>query len=182
MTLEPVAVGSVFGQGLSSDRTTTGQSNLAQLWGGGGHRIALENRAAPDGSVFLSGPYPRQIKLPGVILRQVVGHGPVTGDMPYMGSLFLASRPRAFLENLLPSRRSNKVSKTVGRQGVEQRLAETLRNSGEVSLNQLRDQARALAPVLGLKEQFRILEGLMVALLRSRSTDLSAPTARLCGW
>jgi hypothetical protein len=57
-----------------------------------------------------------------------------------------------------------------------------LRNSGEVSLNQLRDQARALAPVLGLKEQFRILEGLMVALLRSRSTDLSAPTARLCGW
>jgi hypothetical protein len=29
------------------------------------HRTALENRAAPDGSVFLSAAYPRQIKLPG---------------------------------------------------------------------------------------------------------------------
>lgn len=153
---------------------------VAQLMPGAviGHRTAFENRAAPDGSVFLSGSYPRQIKLPGVVLRQVEGKGPVTGDTPYMGSLFMASRPRTFLENLLPSRRSDKVSKTVGRQEVEQRLADMLRISGEPSLNQLRDQARAIAPLLGLEEKFNILDGLIGALLRSRPADLSAPAAR----
>ena len=73
------------------------------------HRTAFENRPAPDGSVLLSGSYPRQIKLPGVVLRQVEGRGPVPGDTPYMQTLHLASRPRAFLENLLPSRQRDKV-------------------------------------------------------------------------
>ena len=119
------------------------------------HRTAFENRASPDGSVFLSGPYPRAIKLPGVVLRQVKGHAPVPGDMPYMGTLHLASRARTFLENLLPSRQRERVAKTVGREEVERRLAEILRISGEDALNQIRDQARAVAPMLGLDAQFR---------------------------
>jgi len=142
------------------------------------HRTAFENRAAPDGSVFLSGPYPRQIKLPGIVLRQVKGAGPVTGDTPYMGSLFLASRPRTFLENLLPSRQSDKVAKTVGRPEVERRLADILRVSGENTLNQLRDQARTIAQELDLGEQFRVLDGLIGALMQSRPAELTAPTAR----
>lgn len=142
------------------------------------HRTAFENRAAPDGSVFLSGTYPRQIALPGVTLRQTVGSGPVAGDMPYMGSLYLASRPRAFLENLLPSRTRDLVSRTVGREGVEERLAETLRVGGEEALNRLRDEARAVAPLLGLEEQFRTLDGLIGGLLRSRPSALKSPTAR----
>ncbi len=142
------------------------------------HRTAFENRAAPDGSVFLSGPYPRQIKLPGIVLRQVKGHGAIAGDTPYMGTLFLASRPRTFLENLLPSRQTNKVAKTVGREEVERRLADMLRISGEDALNQLRDQARAVASALGLEEQFRILEGLIGALLQSRPTELTTPVGR----
>jgi len=143
------------------------------------HRTAFENRAAPDGSVFLSGPYPRQITLPGVTLRQVQGSGPVAGDMPYMGTLHLASRPRAFLENLLPSRRREMVAKTVGRDGVEERLAEALRAGGEEALNRIRDEARALAPLLGLEEQYRILDGLVAALLRSRPARLATPVARV---
>ena len=147
------------------------------------HRTALENRAAPDGSVFLTGDYPRQIALPGVTLRQIVGTGPVPGDMPYMGSLFLASRPRAFLENLLPSRQRDKAAKTVPREEVERRLAEMLRVGGEEALNRLRDEARAIATDLGLEEQFRTLDGLIGALLRSRpaeikSQTMKSPTAR----
>ena len=76
------------------------------------HRTAFENRAAPDGSVFLSGPYPRQIALPGVTLRQVQGSGPIAEGMPYMSTLHLAFRPRAFLENLLPSRQREMVANT----------------------------------------------------------------------
>lgn len=142
------------------------------------HRTAFENRAAPDGSVFLSGSYPRQIALPGIALRQTVGSGPVAGDMPYMDSLYLASRPRAFLENLLPSRKRELVAKTVGREGVEERLVETLRASGEEALNRLRDEARALAPLLGLEKQFRLLDSLIAGLLRSRPSDLKAQVAR----
>jgi hypothetical protein len=41
------------------------------------HRTAFENRPAKDGSVFLSGSYSRQIKLPGIVLRQIEGKGPV---------------------------------------------------------------------------------------------------------
>ena len=142
------------------------------------HRTAFENRPAPDGSVFLSGPYPRQIALPGVTLRQIVGGGPVQGDMPYMGALHLASRPRAFLENLLPSRSRGLVARSVGREGVEERLAEMLRAGGEEALNRLRDEARAVAPLLGLDEQAHTLDGLAAALLRSRPSDLKTATAR----
>ena len=142
------------------------------------HRTAFENRAAPDGSVFLSGTYPRQIALPGVTIRQVRGSVPAQGDLPYMGALYLASRPRAFLENLLPSRSRDLVAKTVGRAGVEERLAEILRMGGEEALNRLRDEARALAPALGLEEQARALDGLAAALLRSRPAELRTSTAR----
>ncbi|MGH9437661.1 MAG: Fic family protein [Terriglobia bacterium] len=141
------------------------------------HRTAFENRAAPDGSVFLSAAYPRRIKLPGIILRQVKGPGPAPGDMPYMGSLYLASRPRAFLENLLPSRGRDAVAKTVGRKEVERRLAELLRISGEDALNRLRDEARKTAPELGLQEQFRMLDGMIGALLRTRTGRLKTPSA-----
>jgi hypothetical protein len=141
------------------------------------HRTAFENRAAPDGSVFVSGAYPRAIELPEKVLRQVKGSGPVEGDTPYMGSLFLASRPRAFLENLQPSRQRDKVAKTVGREEVERRLADTLRIAGENALNRLRDEARSIAPQLGLEAEFRVLDGLVGGLLRSRPTQLTAAAA-----
>jgi hypothetical protein len=142
------------------------------------HRTAFESRAAPDGSVFLSGSYPRQIKLPGIVLRQVEGKGPVHGDTPYMGNLFLASRSRTFLENLSPSRQSERVAKTVGREEVERRLADMLCISGEQALNQLRDQARAIAPELGLDEQFQMLNAIIGALMQSQPARLTAPAAR----
>lgn len=142
------------------------------------HRTAFENRPAPDGSIFLSGAYPRQIALPGITLRQTVGSGPIIGDMPYMETLYLASRPRTFLENLLPSRRRSLVARTVGQEEVEARLTEMLRTGGEEALNRLRDEARAIAPLLGFDEQYTTLDGLIGALLRSRPSDLKNPAAR----
>ncbi len=142
------------------------------------HRTAFENRPAPDGSVFLSGSYPRQIKLPGVVLRQVEGRGPVPGDTPYMQTLHLASRPRAFLENLLPSRQRDKVAKTVGQAEVERRLIDMLGISGESAVNQVRDQARVIAPTLGLETQFSLLDSVIGGLMRSRSAPLLSNVAR----
>jgi hypothetical protein len=142
------------------------------------HRTALENRAAPDGSVFLSAGYGRLVRLPGVVLRQRKGTGPVTGDMPYMGALHLASRARAFLENLVPSRERENVAASVGRAELERRLADMLRVGGEDAVNRLRDEARTVAPLLGLEPQRQVLDGIVAALLRSRPAELSAPTAR----
>lgn len=142
------------------------------------HRTAFENRPAPDGSVFLSGSYPRQIKLPGVVLRQVEGRGPLSGDTPYMQALHLASRPRAYLENLLPSRQRDKVAKTVGQGEVERRLIDMLQISGEEAVNGLRDQARTIAPALGLEKQFSTLDGLIGALMRTRTAPLLTNAAR----
>ena len=142
------------------------------------HRTAFENRPAPDGSLFVSGTYARQIKLPGVVLRQVEGRGAVSGDTPYMQVLYLASRARAYLENLLPSRQRGLAAKTVGQAEVERRLTELLSISGEDAVNQLRDQARAIAPALGLEEQFRTLDGLIGALMRSRTAPLTTNAAR----
>jgi hypothetical protein len=141
-------------------------------------RTAFENRPAPDGSIFLTGEYRRQIALPGVTIRQAKGPGPVEHDTPFMGSLYLASRPRAFMENLLPARRHDRAAKSVGREDVEQRLSEILRIGGETALNRIRDQTRTVAPALGLTEQSNILNSIIAGLLRSRTTDLSAPTAR----
>jgi hypothetical protein len=142
------------------------------------HRTALDNRPADDGSIFVSGTYARSIALPGVTIRQVVGGGPVEGDMPFMETLYIASRGRAFLENLLPSRQRDRLAKTFDRREIERRLAEILRVGGEDSLNQVRDQARSVAPKLGLVEQCVVLDRLIAALLRSRPSNLTALTAR----
>jgi hypothetical protein len=143
-----------------------------------GYRTAFESRPAPDGSMFVTGEYPRKIALPGVTIHQVKGPCPIVGDMPYMESLFLASRPRLLLENLLPTRKRERLPKTVSREDVERRLIEVLRNGGEDDLNRLRDEARAIAPQLEMESQFRILDGLIAALLRSRPADLKSPIAR----
>jgi hypothetical protein len=141
-------------------------------------RTAFENRPAPDGSVFLTGEYRRQIALPGVTIRQAKGPGPVEHDTPFMGSLYLASRPRAFMENLLPARQHGMAAKSVGREDVERRLADILRVGSETALNKIRDQARAVAPALDLLDQSKILDSIIAGLLRSHPTDLSAPAAR----
>ena len=142
------------------------------------YRTAFENRPAADGSVFVTGEYPRQIPLPGLTIRQVAGHGQMEGDMPYMGALFLASRPRAFLENLTASRQRGLVSKAVGQEEVETRLSKILRVGGKDALNKVRDEARQIAPMLDLEEEFGVLESRIGGLLASHSTNLITPVAR----
>jgi hypothetical protein len=144
-----------------------------------GHRMAFENRRAPDGSVFLSGSYPRQIQLPGVVLP---GRGP-RGDRRrhaiYGQSVFGLSRTNLSRKfNAIEER--DKVAKTVGRQEVERRLAEMLRVSGKDALDRVRDQARKIAPLLNLEEQYAVLNGIISALMLFRAAELTEPSA--CAW
>ena len=140
-------------------------------------RTALENVPASDGSVCLVATHGQDIRLPGHTLRPRRGIAPLPTDLPFLGGLFLCSTARAFLENMRPSRARGRVARTLGRAGIEERLDTLIRRSGEDAVNRLRDEIRALGPVLDLDEEAAALDALIGALLDAREAELSAPSA-----
>lgn len=141
-------------------------------------RTALENQPAEDGSVFLISAKIREIKLPGLTLRPRKGHGPLESDLPFMGTR-LASTARAWLENMRPSRSAKgRVSRTLTPAERETRLETMLRLQGEDSLNRIRDEARAVAPKLGLEKEAGELGELIGTLLGTRDAPVTTATAR----
>ena len=130
------------------------------------HVSALTGGLSKDNDVILSHPtrFNTTIKLPGANLRLKRGPGPLTGDIP-IGSTGLtwASRPRALLENLGSVGKNNSLR--LGRDKVEERLAEILNASGETAINRIRDESRQLAPALQMEGQARLLDDIIGALL-----------------
>lgn len=130
------------------------------------HRSALPFQSPPDPEVFLTGDYKRRVDLPGLTVHLLPGPGPLSGDTPLQGGLYLASRPRALLENLAPSRtRSNGVRKTCEREDLESYLAHVLQSSGPQAVEDKLAQARPLAAPLGLASAMAQLESIAAALL-----------------
>jgi len=147
-------------------------------------RTALENQPAPEGSVCLISDKKRDVVLPGLVFRPRKGPGPLEGDRPFIGGARLASPARAWLENMRPSRaRGERVARTLSRQEIEDRLDTLLRRQGEVALNRLRDEARKIAPPLGLEEDFEAFNDLVGALLGTREADVKSAVgkARVAG-
>jgi hypothetical protein len=146
-------------------------------------RTAIELKPTRDGSVFITGGYPRTLKLPGVTVRMVRGPGPVEGDVRYGNALWLASPARAYLENLTPARRRGGPGRVLERADLEDRLERLLRVSGEKALNDLRDRAKGVASKLGLERELAQLELIIGRLLGSRAGGLggAAAAARLAG-
>lgn len=142
------------------------------------HRTALDARPADDGTVFLSAPHTRTVRLPGATLRLIRGPGPLPGDMPFVQNLWFASTPRALLENLRPTRRRTGVARAHARPDVEAILDRQLRTTGPDALNRLRDAARELAPALGAEREFVLLDDLIGTLLGTRTAELTTPAAR----
>ncbi|MFT4102567.1 MAG: Fic family protein [Burkholderiaceae bacterium] len=142
-----------------------------------GPRSAFDGGMPSDGVMVLTYSYTRRIELPGMTVQLITGHGPARGDVPMMGrELYFPSTPRVLLENLTVSR--GKVKKSVGKAEVEQRLIATCEARGEEALNALRDQARALAPTLGLEREFAILDDLIGAVLGTRKARMSTPAGK----
>lgn len=131
-----------------------------------GYRSAA--KASPDAGklILVHGARARRIKLPGLELVVVPGAAAVTDgaatDVAYP-PLFLASEPRRILENLATSRGA--AERALGQEAVESELAKILTLRGEQRLNALRDQARELAPRLGLEPEFKKLNAIVGALL-----------------
>ena len=143
------------------------------------HRTALEGKPTEDGTVFLSYKYNRTVKIPGATIHLLQGKQRLEDDQPFLDGLFIASRPRAYLENLQLSRQRGSVSKALPRQAVEENLDRLCQIQGEDALNDLRDKARIIAPVLDMETEFQRLNGMISAILRSRpATALLSTTAR----
>ncbi|MFL5493023.1 MAG: Fic family protein [Gemmatimonadales bacterium] len=141
------------------------------------YRTAIEMAPAPDGTVFLTGATRNgQVDLPGLRLRLIPGPGPLEGDQPLF-DLHIASRPRALLEVLKPSRARATVARGLPRTRVEDDLERELRIAGESRLNRIRDRARSLAPLLDAEAEFRVLDGIVGTLLGTRQGKLTSPAA-----
>jgi len=142
-------------------------------------RTGLENGPADDGSICLISEKKRDTELPGIIFRPRKGPPPLESDRPFVGGARLASTARAYLENMRPSRaRAGRLPRTLSREEIEERLDTMLRRQGEGALNRLRDDARANAPALELREEFEELDKLIGALLGTRDVDAKSSVAK----
>ncbi|WP_420616404.1 Fic family protein [Candidatus Palauibacter sp.] len=142
-------------------------------------RTALEADPASDGSVCLVSERGRTTELPGVVLRPRRGPGSIASDTPFVNGLYLSSRPRAYLENLRPSRaRGGRVARTLTRTELEEHLDRLIRVSGEEAANRLRDEARAVASELDMETEAADLQALIGAMLGTRESRLDSRVGR----
>ena len=147
-------------------------------------RTAIENQPATDGSVFLISDKKREVELPGLVFRPRKGPAALESDRPFIGGARLASPARAYLENMRSSRaRGGRVARALSREEIEGRLDTLLRGQGEAALNRIRDEAREIAPKLGLQEEFGEFNNLIGALLGTRETEVKSAVgkARVAG-
>lgn len=142
-------------------------------------RTALENQPAADGSVFIISKNIRPVSLPGITFRPRRGTDPLAGDATFLGGVHLSSTPRAWLENMRPSRRrAAEVSRTLSQPELEERLDAMLRQAGEAEVNRLRDQARELSHQLGMAKEFLRLDALIGTFLGTREAQLETVAGR----
>lgn len=127
------------------------------------HISAMKGGVSPSGEVTVSHPtaFNRKVALPGLRIRVVRGPGPLPGDLAMGNSgIHYAGRARMLLENI-----GRKGELRASREELEEFLVSVLDASGEKALNDIRDQAAALAPALGAQKSLEELRALVGALL-----------------
>ncbi len=137
------------------------------------HRSAFELRPTENGDIFLTYTYSKVVSLPGVKVHLLEGPAGTGHDRPFIGNLFVASNERRILENLQKGRaRNGSVSKCLPRETIEKSLEKMLQVNGEAGINEFRDKARTTSALLGMTEEFEILNGIVGALLSTKPSDV----------
>jgi hypothetical protein len=138
------------------------------------HRTALEYLPNDAGHVFLTSRTNRRVAYPGLTLEFIRGPGPLPDDPSYLGAR-VSSLARALLENL---ERDARIAsdRNLPIEEIEKRLERHLRG-GEAELNAIRDRAREIADRFGWNAEFNRLDGIIGALLGTRSADHVAGAA-----
>lgn len=138
---------------------------LAHLYPGAvlSHRSALECKPTPNGHIYLTYLYNKVVELPGLTIHLFKGKGPILDDQPFFEKLFRSQDARAFLENCMPIRKSEDAAKTLKTHEIALKLAEIRQIHSDSALIRLKEQARVLAPMLGLEKEFKQLNLLINA-------------------
>ncbi len=136
------------------------------------HRTAIEYCISPNNNLYLTAGSRRVYRWPGVNIRIAEGLGPLEGDGVYMHELRVSSLERACLENLSASRTVEGEKRTVDQAIIEKRLLSILHTRGEASLNQLRDRAKDIAPILGMDKAFEKLNQIIGAVLATQPSKI----------
>ena len=130
------------------------------------HRSALEKIPTPGGHIYLTYSYTDNITLPGLFIHFQKGHAAIDpDDTLFFGNLKSSGLARAYLENLESTRKSGEESKTLTREQLEEKIEAFLRVKGEAALNQVRDRARDLAPILQKEKEWISLNRLITDML-----------------
>ena len=130
------------------------------------HRSALEKIPTPGGHINLTYSYTDSITLPGLFIHFQKGHAAIDpDDTLFFGNLKSSGLARAYLENLESTRKSGEESKTLTREQLEEKIEAFLRVKGEAALNQVRDRARDLAPILQKEKEWISLNRLITDML-----------------
>lgn len=126
-----------------------------------------------DGVFHLTYSWRRKADLPGMTVQTHLGPPSAPGDTPMMGrNLYFPSQARVLLENLGSSPSS------AGPAAVETRLIEICDARGEDALNRVREDARALAPQIGMDKAFLRLDALIGGVLGTRKALMETPRGK----
>ncbi len=174
----------LYTRNLTGSPTVIVRRNLWNIAGGYfpgaviADRTALENAPASDGSVLLISERGRDVALPGYILRPRRGAMHLSSDRPFVGSLYLCSTARAYVENMRPTRaRNGMVRRSLTRAQIEGRLRTLIRESGEVAVAKLRDDIAGVGEELGLTAEAAALDALIATLLKTSRVRMTIPAA-----
>ncbi len=144
----------------------------------------VTDRSAPrsgpvDGVLYLAHDRrERDVRLPGLRITARRGAPPQPGDVALPSGLHLASRVRGLAENAMPSRaRRGSIPRRLTAYELGEWIDQICRLDGEEILDQLRDRARSLAPILGVTDEaFHSLDNLIGAALGTRDARSLPPS------
>ncbi len=129
------------------------------------HRSALDHVPTSNGHLYLTRDKRGVVELPGLTLHFLNGPAPLDSDPVFFGNLRISSLERAYLENLQRTKGTGEESKTLTREELEQKIESYIRVKGEDALNKIRDNAKEIAPILGMDKEAGELNRLVSAML-----------------
>jgi Fic/DOC family len=136
------------------------------------HRSALEFKPTSTENIFISYSYTKNIKLPGIKIRIIEGHGRLREDNLLTDGLYVSQLERALLENLQISRQTGPDSKTLPLPTIEEKLEEIIRIKGESALNEIRDKAKIIADALALEDEYQKLTKIISSILATNPSKI----------
>lgn len=142
-------------------------------------RSALTAQPDAAGNLYVVHPRQRPLALPGLTIIPRAGHGPLADDAPLPYGVWIASRARAWLENLVSSRAvKGRPARTLNRRELHDWIARTARVEGEEKLNAIRDRAREIAPELELTREFEELDKIIGAAIGTQQVETDSEPLR----